>query len=157
MNERAVFRITTGAALLCVPLFATSTVALAGTAADCPNGGTVRYGVEPYDTAAKLEPIYGHLANLIGQKLGCDVKLYVATNYNAEIEAMRNGKLEIGEFGPLGYVLAHQVAKAPAVATFGNKEGKPDTYTAGIVTWPGSGITTLKQVEGHTFAYSDPA
>ena len=29
---------------------------------------------------------------------------------------MRNGKLEIGEFGPLGYVLAHQVAKAEAVA-----------------------------------------
>ena len=31
---------------------------------------------------------------------------------------MRSGKLEIGEFGPLGYVLAHQVAKAQAVAGF---------------------------------------
>jgi phosphonate transport system substrate-binding protein len=161
MNERAIFRIATGAAFMvlqvCVPLFGTSTVALAGTAADCPNGDTVRYGVEPYDTTAKLEPIYGHLANLIGQKLGCDVKIYVATNYNAEIEAMRNGKLEIGEFGPLGYVLAHQVAKAEAVATFGNAEGKPDTYWASLVTWPGSGIKTVADIRGHSFAFSDPA
>ncbi|MDQ2802518.1 MAG: PhnD/SsuA/transferrin family substrate-binding protein [Pseudomonadota bacterium] len=49
---------------------------------------------------------------------------------------MRNGKLEVGEFGPLGYVLAHQVAKADAVATFGNKDGKPESYTAGIITCP---------------------
>ena len=47
---------------------------------------------------------------------------------------MRNGKLEIGEFGPLGYVLAHQVAKAEAVAAFGTEDGKPDTYWASIVT-----------------------
>jgi phosphonate transport system substrate-binding protein len=70
---------------------------------------------------------------------------------------MRAGKLEIGEFGPLGYVLAHEVAKAQAVAGFGGSDGKPTNYTAGIVTWPGSGITSLKEVAGHSFGYSDPA
>ncbi len=44
------------------------------------------------------------------------MQVFVTTNYNAEIEAMRNDKLELGEFGPLGYVLAHQVAHAEAVA-----------------------------------------
>jgi len=123
----------------------------------CPNGGTIRFGVEPYEAAARLTPIYDHIGALIGKEVGCKVEILITTNYTAEIEAMRAGKLEVGEFGPLGYVLAHQVAKAQAVATFGNKEGKPDTYTAGIVTWPGSGITTLKQVAGQSFAYSDPA
>ena len=61
------------------------------------------------------------------------------------------------EFGPLGYVLAHQVADAQAVATFADANGNPSTYTASIATWPGSGITTLAQVKGHTFGYSDPA
>ena len=42
----------------------------------------------------------------------------------------------MGEFGPLGYVLAHKVAAAEAVAAFGNKDGQPETYTAGMVTWP---------------------
>jgi phosphonate transport system substrate-binding protein len=124
---------------------------------DCPNGGTVRFGVEPYDTAARLVPIYKKVGELIGEKLGCKVEVFVATSYNAEIEAMRNGKLEIGEFGPLGYVLAHQVAKAEAVAAFGTAEGKPDTYWASIVTFPGSGITTVAEVKGHSFAFSDPA
>ena len=98
-----------GAALAAL---AATPAAFAANAADCPNDGVVRFGVEPYDTSAKLVPIYQHIGDLIGEKLGCKVQVYVTTNYNAEIEAMRNGKLEIGEFGPLGYVLAHQVAKA---------------------------------------------
>ncbi|MDE2199150.1 MAG: phosphate/phosphite/phosphonate ABC transporter substrate-binding protein [Rhodospirillales bacterium] len=132
-------------------------VPAAHAATDCPNGGTVRFGVEPYDATAKLVPIYGHVAKLIGEKLGCKVEVFIATSYNAEIEAMRSGKLEFGEFGPLGYVLAHEVAHAEAVATFSNKEGKPDSYTAGIVTWPGSGITKLSEVRGKSFAFADPA
>ncbi|HUK08898.1 MAG TPA: phosphate/phosphite/phosphonate ABC transporter substrate-binding protein [Stellaceae bacterium] len=126
-------------------------------AADCPNGGTVRFGVEPYDTSAKLVPIYDHIGKVLADAIGCDVQIFVTTNYNAEIEAMRVGKLEVGEFGPLGYVLAHQVAKAEAVAAFSNAEGKPDSYWASIVTWPGSGITTVAEIRGHTFAFSDPA
>ncbi len=126
-------------------------------ASDCPNDGVVRFGVEPFDTAAKLVPIYDHIGKLLGDKLGCEVKVFVTTNYNAEIEAMRAGKLEVGEFGPLGYVLAHQVAKAQAVAAFGTKEGKPDTYWASLVTWPGSGIKTVADIRGHSFAFSDPA
>jgi phosphonate transport system substrate-binding protein len=123
----------------------------------CAFGQTVRLGVEPYDTAARLVPIYEKVGKLIGDKIGCQVRVYVATSYNAEIEAMRNGKLELGEFGPLGYVLAHQVAKAEAVAAFGTADGKPDTYWASIVTYPSSGIKTVAEIRGHSFAFSDPA
>ena len=140
-----------------IALIVTSSAAIAATAQDCPNGGTIRVGVEPYDTAPKLTPIYEQIGKLIGEKIGCDVKVYVATNYNAEIEAMRNGKLELGQFGPLGYVLAHQVAKAEAVATFGNADNKPDTYWASLVTYPTSGIKTAADIRGHSFAFSDPA
>ena len=134
-----------------------SSPAAAATAADCPNGGTVRFGVEPYDTAPRLTPIYDHIAKMIGDKIGCKVEVFIATSYNAEIEAMRNGKLEIAEFGPLGYVLAHQVAKAEAVAAFGSADGKPDTYWASLVTYPSSGIKTVAEIKGHSFAFSDPA
>ena len=140
---------------------AISTITFSGAAwagaPDCPNGGVVRFGVEPYDTAPKLAPIYEHIGKILSDKLGCEVKVFVTTNYNAEIEAMRNGKLEIGEFGPLGYVLAHQVAKAQAVAAFGTPDGKPDTYWASLVTYPSSGIKTAAEIKGHSFAFSDPA
>ena len=124
---------------------ASGSSAMAADPNDCPNGGTVRFGVEPYDTAARLVPIYQKVGELIGEKLGCKVEVFVATSYNAEIEAMRNGKLEIGEFGPLGYVLAHQVAKAEAVAAFGTADGKPNSYWASIVTYPASGIKTVAE------------
>ncbi|MBV8536439.1 MAG: hypothetical protein JO128_12650, partial [Alphaproteobacteria bacterium] len=41
--------------------------------ADCPNGGTVRFGVEPYDTAPRLIPVYNEIAKMIGEKIGCKV------------------------------------------------------------------------------------
>jgi phosphonate transport system substrate-binding protein len=138
-------------------LTALQSIAFAANAGDCPNGGVVRYGVEPFDTAPRLIPIYEKIAAMISEKLGCEVKVYISTNYNAEIEAMRNGKLEIAEFGPLGYVLAHEVAKAEAVATFADAKGNPDSYWASIVTYPQSGIKSVAEIRGHSFAFSDPA
>jgi phosphonate transport system substrate-binding protein len=129
----------------------------ATTTSTCPNGGMVRFGVEPFDDAAQMQPVYTQLATLLGQKLGCTVEVNITTNYTAEIEAMRAGKLEVGEFGPLGYVFAHKIANAQPVATFADKSGTPLTYYASIVTTPSSGIKRLEDVSGHTFAYSDPA
>ncbi len=34
-------------------------------AADCPNGGTVRFGIEPYEAGATLTPIFQDLGKLI--------------------------------------------------------------------------------------------
>ncbi len=124
--------------------------------ADCPAGG-INYGVIPYDSSAGFVPLYKRIGGIIGGAIGCPVNIQIGTSYTATIEAMRAHKLDAAEFGPLSYVLAHEVAKAEAVATYANRSGRPDTYTASIVTWPGSGITTLKEVVGHTFAYSDPA
>ena len=125
-------------------------------APDCPNRGTVRFGVEPFEAAAKLVPIYERVGKLLARYLDCDVEVFVTTSYTAEVEAMRAGRLEVGEFSPFSYVLAHKIANADVVASYSNADGRPDSYTAGIVTWPGSGITSLKEVAGHTFGYSDP-
>jgi phosphonate transport system substrate-binding protein len=141
-----------------VALFAAS-VAPAGaqTASDCPNDGTVRFGVEPYEDAALLAPAYQPLADALSKALNCKVELSITTNYTAEIEAMRSGKLDIAEFGPLAYVFAQKLAKAELLATFSDAQGNPATYTASIVTYPASGITDLNGVAGRSFAYSDPA
>ncbi|HLZ31926.1 MAG TPA: phosphate/phosphite/phosphonate ABC transporter substrate-binding protein [Chloroflexota bacterium] len=134
-----------------------SGVSAQATAADCPNGGTIRFGVEPYEDAALLAPAYQPLSDALGKALNCNVELNITTNYTAEIEAMRSGKLDIAEFGPLAYVFAQKLARAELVATFSDADGNPATYTASIVTWPGSGITDISQLAGRTFAYSDPA
>lgn len=129
----------------------------AATASDCPSGGSVRFAVEPYEAATRLLPAFDALTKMIGERLGCTVELTIPTSYTAEVEAMRSGKLDVAEFGPLGYVLAHSIASADAVATYGDGKGQPIAYYASIVTWPGSGISSLKDVANHSFAYSDPA
>jgi phosphonate transport system substrate-binding protein len=122
----------------------------------CPDG-TLRFGVEPYEDASVLAPAYQPLADALGNALSCKVELDITTNYTAEIEAMRNNKLDIAEFGPLAYGFAQKLANPELVATFSDTNGQPATYTASIVSWPGSGVTDVTQLGGHSFAYSDPA
>jgi phosphonate transport system substrate-binding protein len=93
----------------------TSKPAAASTSAACPHN-PVRFAVEPYDTGSALEAAYKSLASDLAAKLGCPVQLIISNTYVAEIDAMHAGQIEMGEFGPLGYVLAHQIADVRAVA-----------------------------------------
>ncbi len=126
-------------------------------APDCPNGCTVRFGVVPGEDTMQLTPIYARIGKLLADRLDCAVTVQFGTNYTATIEAMRAERIELGVYGAFSYVLAHKVAGAEAVAGYANPEGKPSTYTASIVTWPGTGITSLKDIVGKSFAFSDPA
>lgn len=122
----------------------------------CPNG-VVRMGVEPGESIAIITPVFNQIGDQIAKNLGCPVKVLITENYTSEIEAMRAGRLEFGEFGPFGYILAHQVANAQAFATRADANHKPITYYASIVAPKPTDMKTLRDVAGHTFAYSDPA
>ena len=120
----------------------------------CPNG-TLTFGVEPYDNASVLIPAYQVLSADLGRKLGCKVDLQIAESYVAEILAMKNGKLDMGEFGPAGFVFASQQAGAIPLASFADSNGQLSTYTAGIWVKKGSSITSLKKLAGHTLALAE--
>jgi phosphonate transport system substrate-binding protein len=122
--------------------------------AACPNG-TLTFGVEPYDNASVLIPAYQALSTDLGKALGCKVNLQIAESYVAEILAMKNGKLDMGEFGPAGFVFASQQAGAVPLASFASSNGQLSTYTAGIWVKKGSPITSLKQLAGHTLALGE--
>ena len=124
-----------------------------GSAAACPNG-KVRLGVEPYEAPAKLTPAYTVLAKVLEKGLGCKVELTIVQDYAAEVLAMKNGKLDLAEFGPLGFVFANQEAKAEPVASFADANGKLSSYTAGIWVPVDSSIKTLTDLKGKSLALS---
>ncbi|HEY4027524.1 MAG TPA: phosphate/phosphite/phosphonate ABC transporter substrate-binding protein [Candidatus Dormibacteraeota bacterium] len=155
--RRAAALVASAGALMLAACGGAASTSTASSDSACPNNGTVRFAVEPYADAAQLQPLYQQVATLLSTKLGCTVKLTITNNYTAEVEAMRAKKLDVGEFGPLGYVFAHRVANAEPLVTFADASGTPLTYYASVVTTPNTGITDLKGVAGHTFAYSDPA
>jgi phosphonate transport system substrate-binding protein len=119
--------------------------------ATCPDG-RIRFGVEPYEDPAKLTPAYETIAKALEEAMDCPVELTIVEDYSAEVLAMQNGQLDIAQFGPLGYVFAHDKADAEAVASFGTADGELSTYTAGIWVPKGSDITDVAGLEGKTLA-----
>lgn len=134
--------------------------ACGGSAAGSPNAdappycqdGPLEFGIEPYEDPAKLEPAYNVLADALERELGCAVEVQVVEDYSAEVLAMRNGKLDLGQFGPVGYVFADQEAGAEPLASFGTADGKLSSYTAGIWVPKSSPITSVEDLRGKDLA-----
>ena len=122
--------------------------------ATCPNG-KIRFGVEPFEDPAKLTPAYQALGKAIEAELNCPVEVQIVQGYSAEVLAMQNGRLDIGQFGPLGYVFANRRAGAEAVVTFGNPDGTVSTYKAGIWVPKDSPITDVAGLKGKKLALSE--
>jgi phosphonate transport system substrate-binding protein len=121
----------------------------------CP-GGKVRFGIEPYEDPAKLKPAYETLSTALQHKLGCPVQLTIVQDYPAEVLAMQNNKLDVAEFGPLGFVFASQRANAQPLASFAVAGGKLSTYTAGIWVPESSSVKTIADLKGRSLALSEP-
>lgn len=120
----------------------------------CP-GGKVRFGVEPFEDAAKLTPAYKTLGKALEAKLGCPVEVQIVQGYSAEVLALQNKKLDVAQFGPLGFVFASQRTGAEPVVSFGNPDRSVSTYKAGIWVKKDSPIASVADLKGRTLALSD--
>ena len=119
--------------------------------ATCPNG-EIKFGIEPYEDPAKLKPAYDVLAAALSKKLDCPVSVQVVEDYAAEVLAMRNGKLDLGQFGPLGYVFADAKAGAEPLVSFGTAEKELSSYTAGLWVPKDSPIQAIGDLKGKSLA-----
>ncbi|MGH3862168.1 phosphate/phosphite/phosphonate ABC transporter substrate-binding protein [Actinokineospora sp.] len=155
MRVRTRLTAAAATAMLSLTMAACGAAEPAAEAGACPNG-KVRFGVEPYEDPAKLTPAYEVLAKALESKLGCPVELKIVDDYSAEVLAMRNGRLELAQFGPLGYVFASSKANAQAVASFADGTGKLTTYTGGIWVPADSPIKSINDLVGKTLALSSP-
>lgn len=117
----------------------------------CPNG-EVQFGIEPYEDPAKLEPAYQVLAEALSKELDCPVNVQVVEDYAAEVLAMENGKLDLGQFGPIGYVFASQRAGAEPLVSFGTPGGELSSYTGGIWVPADSDIESIEDLRGRSLA-----
>lgn len=148
---RPLHRGLAAACALLLPAASGCTAAEAGDPATCP-GGEISFGIEPYEDPAKLEPAYRAVADAISTSLDCPVDVKVLEDYSAEVLAMENGRLDIGQFGPMGYVFASQRAGAEPLASFGTADGELSSYRAGIWVSKESSIRSLGDLRGADLA-----
>src|SRR5262245_43450173 len=127
-------------------------------------------GIFQSDDAAKAlaseEPLRAYLETEIRKEFPqFRVIMYTGTSYTAVIEAMKAGRIDAFEVGPFAYILAAQQANAEALAvgapeSGGAKEYDPKFkpyYLSTIITKKGSGIKTVADLKGKSFAFVDPA
>jgi len=91
----------------------------------------------------------------LGKLVGTPVRVTVAADYAAVIEALRNRTADLAFTHPVGYVLANREAKATILVR--NLWHGKATFTSRIYVRKESGITALEELRGRTIAFVDPA
>ena len=93
----------------------------------------------------------------LSQALGMPVKPFVASDYNGVIEALRSKRLDVAYLGPFSYVLGTTVADIEAFAVAETKKAGRTFYHSYIIAHKDSGIKTVADLKGKTFAFVDPS
>src|SRR5688572_22220431 len=94
-------------------------------------------------------------AQVLGRLVGVPVRVTVASDYAAVIEALRNRTADLAFVHPVGYVLASREAKATIVAK--NLWHGKSTFTSRIFVRRDGGVRQLEDLRGKTIAFVDPA
>jgi phosphonate transport system substrate-binding protein len=91
----------------------------------------------------------------LGKLVGVPVRVTVASDYAAVIEALRNKSADLAFAHPGGYVLAAREARATIVAR--NLWHGKASFTSRFFVRKDSGIATLEGLRGKSIAFVDPA
>lgn len=112
---------------------------------------------------AKAKPF----AEYLSEKLGCEVKVTLATDYSTIVEAMASGQVDIGIMPPAAYVQARDMGAAQAILTSqltdnDQETGLPlegqltGTFKGEILVKADSDIKTLSDLKGKKIATLSP-
>ena len=117
----------------------------------------LRMGLIPADDADEMLRNYEPIKEYLSVELGIPVEIQVTSDYTAAIEAMRAKHIDMAWFGPFSYIIAANVAGAEAIVNGVKASTGSATYKSVIIVNADSGIETLEDLKGKTFAFVDPA
>jgi len=116
--------------------------------------GTMRLGVVPLESPAEMYRRFSALAAHLGALLDKPVKLKVALDFAEAVSDLAEGRTQVAYLTPSTYVLARERCGAVLLAK-ALRGGKP-YQNAVIITRKGSGVGSLEDLKGRSFAFGDP-
>lgn len=146
-----------GRVVACALLLSVAAAVLGGCTPKARGAEPLRVGVipniAPEEQRAKYEPFRAYLE----KRLGRPVELFVASNYAGVVQAMASGKLDLAYLGGLTYAQALGQMKLDPIVTEVDRETGTERYYSLIIANKDSGIRTLADLKGKTFAFGDPS
>lgn len=124
----------------------------AGNAPVYAGGDSINVGMIPDAGATQVSlEDKAPLRMYLGRVLGRPVNLIIPTNYNATVEALGNGSLDFAYLGGLTYIKAHaRYEVVPLVQRSSDLQ-----FHSYFITAANSGIHSLADLKGKTFAFGD--
>jgi phosphonate transport system substrate-binding protein len=127
-------------------------IGLAGAAVAKAEEAPIRLGMVPDAGATQVSveqkaPLRAYLEKALGRP----VQLIIPTNYNATVEGLGNGSLDVAYLGGLTYVKAHaRYGALPLVQRQADRE-----FHSLFITQAASPIHNLRDLKGKNFAFGD--
>jgi len=130
--------------------------------ADGPDGlaeaGVLKVGIIPAEDGRAVVRQSKEVMDQISKALNMKTEIFVGSDYNATIEALRSNKVDVALMGAFGYVLATTQAPVEAFAvTVTAASNSPDYHSIIIARKDEADLTSLDSLKGHTFAFVDPS
>ncbi|WP_096190168.1 phosphate/phosphite/phosphonate ABC transporter substrate-binding protein [Evansella halocellulosilytica] len=117
---------------------------------------TLVIGVIPAEDQTSASDRVENFAASLGEELDLETEVFLGSNYNAVIEGMRTGSVDIAFFGPFAYVLAAERSDAEVFA-IGAESADEITYQSAFIVPADSDAESLADLEGKDFLFVDPA
>lgn len=113
----------------------------------------LRVGLIPNQNPEEVEAQYQPLEDYLREEIGREVEISVPATYNAVVEALVSGELDMAYFGGLTYVQARQRADVTPLVTEVNPYTGTTKYHSLIIAPTDSDINEVEDIEGRDFAF----
>lgn len=138
-------------------VLAATLVFTAGSVASAQDMTELKVGLLPIpaESPDALSKSFQGMADVLGKELGVSAKVFVSPSFNALIESLAAKRLDVAFFGAEGYVAMKeqgmQVVPLAMAIHFGR-----DYYKSSIIVRADSGINSVADLKGKTFAFVAP-
>ncbi len=152
---------TTVAAAAVATAISLGSIPTAMAAAACENPDSLTFAIIPTEeSVAELQlykPVTDRLAKLTGKK----IEFFMPTSYASVVEGMLSDFVDVAVLGPYSYVIAS--SKDPTIEVFATYAKRPGHlqeegpgYRGVLLSKKGSGLTTIKSLNGKVIGLTDP-
>jgi len=112
------------------------------------------FGVIPVAGSTSMKENFGPLTDYLTKQLGIKVEMKLAGDYTGIITGMQHKHIDVAYLGPKSYVEAAKRANAEALVVEVDGESGLPGYRGTIITKKGSGLKSIKDIKGKTWAFT---